>query len=291
MKLSNSQVKNEEVKSWQGLHLLHYAMSSCSQKVRILLAEKGLDYTSHPINLAKEEHITPWFLGINPRGVVPVLIHNGEVHIESNDILAYLDSLPSNRPSLFPKSESGIAFVAQSLNREDAIHMDLRNLTMGFLFPRFVTKKSKKTLDRYLNEGEENSSRLKEVKWWQDYADHGLPEDVLTESLKVYSAEFSILENRLIQSDWLFGQDLGVLDISWYISVNRLVMAGYPIALFPNLDRWYRRLNRRDSFYREVSPGFLLDKVVVPANRVTQKLRGKSLMDIVERNRMLLNSY
>ena len=33
----------------------------------------------------------PWFLGINPRGLVPVLVHDGAVHIESNDIIQYLD--------------------------------------------------------------------------------------------------------------------------------------------------------------------------------------------------------
>ena len=40
MQLDPEQVTTHEVKRWKGLHLLHFPGSSCSQKVRILLAEK-----------------------------------------------------------------------------------------------------------------------------------------------------------------------------------------------------------------------------------------------------------
>jgi glutathione S-transferase len=38
------------------------------------------------------ENLTDHFLGINPRGLVPVLVHDGDVYIECNDILTYLES-------------------------------------------------------------------------------------------------------------------------------------------------------------------------------------------------------
>ena len=47
MILADAQVTTSEVKSWKGLHLLHFAGSSCSQKVRILLGEKNLPWVSH----------------------------------------------------------------------------------------------------------------------------------------------------------------------------------------------------------------------------------------------------
>ena len=96
MRLADTQVTTAEVRRWRGVHLLHFQASSCSQKVRILLAEKGIAWTSHPVNLARHEKTRPWFLGINPRGVVPVLVHDGAVHVESNDLLEYIDQhLPS----------------------------------------------------------------------------------------------------------------------------------------------------------------------------------------------------
>jgi len=56
---------------------------------------------SHPIDLPGNENFRPWFLGINPRGLVPVLVHDGAVHIESNDIIQYLEQ-KFPEPKLIP---------------------------------------------------------------------------------------------------------------------------------------------------------------------------------------------
>ena len=44
------------------LELFHANKSTCSQKVRICLAEKGLDYVDNQINLQLGEQLTPEFL-------------------------------------------------------------------------------------------------------------------------------------------------------------------------------------------------------------------------------------
>ena len=59
MQLSDAAVTTPEVKSWQGLHLLHFQGSACSQKVRIFLAEKGLTWESHPVDLAPPGRMLP----------------------------------------------------------------------------------------------------------------------------------------------------------------------------------------------------------------------------------------
>ena len=140
MQLSDETVTTPEVKSWQGLHLLHFQGSSCSQKVRIFLAEKGIAWESHPVDLLRQAHTTPWFLGINPRGVVPVLVHDGVVHVESNDIMEYLDKLPSSMPPFFPQTSFERERIQASLALEDSLHMDLRTITMGFLVPYLLAK-------------------------------------------------------------------------------------------------------------------------------------------------------
>ena len=83
------------------LELFHANKSTCSQKVRICLAEKGLDYTNHQLNLATGEHLTPEFLAINPNGVVPALRHDGRSIVESTVICEYLDEI-YRAPSLIP---------------------------------------------------------------------------------------------------------------------------------------------------------------------------------------------
>jgi len=115
MILPDDAVTTEEVTGWKGLHLLHFQRSSCSQKVRVLLREKGLTWHSHPVDLAAQKHVSPWYLGINPRGVVPVLVHDGVVHVESNDMMEYLDALPSDaEPSFLRTTRSAISFARTS---------------------------------------------------------------------------------------------------------------------------------------------------------------------------------
>jgi glutathione S-transferase len=73
------------------------------------------------------------FLGINPRGLVPVLVHDGVVHIESNDIIQYLEQkFPT--PKLIPAGHENK--IAALLRHEDDLHLDLRTLSFRFVFNR-----------------------------------------------------------------------------------------------------------------------------------------------------------
>ena len=64
------------------LELYHDNLSVCAQKVRIVLAEKNQPWTNHHLSLASGEHLTPEFKKMNPRGVVPVLMHDGNIIVE-----------------------------------------------------------------------------------------------------------------------------------------------------------------------------------------------------------------
>jgi glutathione S-transferase len=253
MILADEQVATREVKGWSGLHLLHFSGSSCSQKVRILLGEKQLPWISHHVNLGRNAHVSPWFLGINPRGVVPVLVHDGQVHVESNDILEYLDSLPSPATSFMPLDGTERETMRSSLVLEDSLHTDLRNLTMGFIYPRRLTQKTEQTLLRYEREGAENPSRMKEVRWWRDFARQGVTEDAARASCLAFGKAFAVLNARLGEQTWLIGGRISILDIAWFISVHRLRLAGYPLSRHPHVLAWYDRLRVRPAFAREIA--------------------------------------
>jgi len=75
VQLLESDIATKEALKWRGVHLIHFQGSACSQKTRIFLNLKGIDWEPHPLNLATQENFKPWFLGINPRGLVPVLVH------------------------------------------------------------------------------------------------------------------------------------------------------------------------------------------------------------------------
>src|SRR6201988_5044158 len=91
VQLLDRDITTREGLGWKGVHVLHYMGSSCSQKLRIFLNLNGIAWESHLVDLPTNENFQPWFLGINPRGLVPVLVLDGAVHIESNDIIQYLE--------------------------------------------------------------------------------------------------------------------------------------------------------------------------------------------------------
>ena len=97
VKLFNEDIKTREVLEWEGLHVFHFLFSSCSQKLRIFLALKGVDWESHEIDLMTNENLSDYYLGINPRGLLPSIVHDGDVHIESNDILTTLRAFIQSR--------------------------------------------------------------------------------------------------------------------------------------------------------------------------------------------------
>jgi len=73
--------------------LYNNAYSTCSQKVRLVLAEKGIAWTDVQVNFAKGEHLTPDYLRLNPNGVVPTLVHEDRVIVDSSVIMEYLEEV------------------------------------------------------------------------------------------------------------------------------------------------------------------------------------------------------
>ena len=74
------------------LTLYNAAHSTCSQKVRICLAEKELPFKDIRMDIGRaKEHLKPEYLQINPNGVVPTLVDDDKIIIDSSVICEYLD--------------------------------------------------------------------------------------------------------------------------------------------------------------------------------------------------------
>ena len=80
------------------LTLYTFHNSICTQKVFIALAEKDLGYDEHLINLFAAEQYDPEYLKLNPKGVVPTLVHDGRAIPESSLICEYVDEMWPNSP-------------------------------------------------------------------------------------------------------------------------------------------------------------------------------------------------
>ena len=72
------------------LTLYHGRTSVCSVKARLALAEKGVDFDSKLLTL-RGDQFDPAYMKLNPNAVVPTLVHDGRVIIESTVIMHYID--------------------------------------------------------------------------------------------------------------------------------------------------------------------------------------------------------
>ena len=135
---------------------------------------------------------------------------------ESNDILAYIDGLPSDTPTMMARTDEEVSLADELLALEQSRLPDMRTLTFGFLMPAKMARKSEETLRRYEQEGAENPARLEEVRWWREFGLHGVrPEDARA-SVRSYREAFERLEQQLSSSDWLLGNRLSIVDVAWF---------------------------------------------------------------------------
>ena len=79
----------EEVKPM--LELYYFATATCVYKARLTLAEKGVECAHRVLDRDAGELLTPAYLALNPNAVVPTLVHDGQVVIESSIIMVFID--------------------------------------------------------------------------------------------------------------------------------------------------------------------------------------------------------
>lgn len=291
MKLTESDIQTREVLSWKGLHLFNFSQSSCSQKVRIFLAEKGVDYQSREIDIKAGDNTTEWYLGINSRGVVPVLVHDGDVHIESNDILRYIEeTFPTPGHDWMPDDPSLQETVNTLMALEDKLHNHLRTVTMGFLLPHKAARKSEADLEAYAANGVYDSHREKQVAWWRAFGEHGVTDEQARETVVAFHDAFSQLDTLVAGHAWLLGDKPTMLDVAWFITLYRVVEAGYPIEVHPSLQQLYQRMLSRPKFRRELVKGPLLFRIATPLYRRVRRLQGTTLRKVYENTPGLISA-
>jgi glutathione S-transferase len=280
VQLVDSDIKTREVLGWKGVHVLHFMGSSCSQKLRIFLNLKGIKWESHLVDLFTNENFRPWFLGINPRGLVPVLVHDGAVHIESNDIIQYFEkTFPT--PKLIPAGHENE--VAALLKHEDDLHLDLRTLSFRFVFAPPGPPKPAEALKSYATSGSGTVQGAKDrdkeiqIEFWERAAREGFTDERARISAQKFRIEFEALDKRLVQHPYLMGDTPSALDIAWFIYAHRLSLAGYPFArLHPRVGAWVDKLRARPEFSKEIA--MPPESVVrLEATRRAQTQAGKTL--------------
>ena len=236
------------------LVLYHSGLTSCSRQVRHCLREKGLPYQSRYINLLRFEHLSPEYLKLNPNGVVPTLVHDGHVLINSACINEYLDeAFPVPRLSPFdPKDRARMRYW--TWNADDT-HLQGARMTRNQRLKSSVEGMSADDTQLVLKTMPVPARRER----WQKQASGGHSVDEMETALAHVRFIAGQMEEELTQhGPWLAGETFSLGDISMGSIVHR-VNELYPQLLsretYPRINDWFVRLMARPAAIATYAPG------------------------------------
>ncbi len=235
------------------LELYHYAFSTCSQKVRLVLAEKGLDFVSHEVDLMTGGQHDSEYVKLNPNHVVPTLVHDGAVLIESTLINEYLDEAFPAIP-MRPSDARGRHEVRLWTKRVDEkAHAATAVVTFAIGPRNLLLQLPKEMLEANISSIPDPAER--EAR--RSVIEHGVEAPEFAGALRKMIDLLDRAEVTLAQRDWLSGSSFGLADacvLPYVLRLDHLAMTPLLAAdARPSLARWYERVQARPAFEIAVS--------------------------------------
>ncbi|MBU2993367.1 glutathione S-transferase family protein [Octadecabacter sp. 1_MG-2023] len=234
------------------LTLYHANHSTCSQKVRLCLAEKGLEYESKLVNLATKEQLAPEYLAMNPNGVVPTLVHDGRPILDSGVICEYIDEVFPDNP-LMPKDPVERAQVRAWICYIDEVPVSairVPSFNMAFL-PRYDG------LDDETFQNEQADVRPLRKHFYEKMGRKGFDDTEVDNAMEQLATSIARMERDLAHQPWLSGRDFGLADIIAAPFMDRLDDLGFEDmweAKSPQVADWFKRLSSRPAYAEAFYP-------------------------------------
>jgi glutathione S-transferase len=202
------------------LALYHFDRSTAAQKVRLALAEKNLPWESRCVDPALDKHQQhdPEYLKLNPRGLVPTLVHEGRVVRESQVILEYLEDVfpaPPLRPA-DPVERARMRLWTKLV--DEGLHVDSRTIGQCVAM-RFVIREAdpatiKKHYDAMPDEVRRDNDLINNEK--------GVDSPLLPGAVRRFKRTFYDIDRALADSPWLAGNTFSLADISLVVYSSRM---------------------------------------------------------------------
>jgi glutathione S-transferase len=218
--------------------------------VRLQLEEKKISWRGEHVDLLRGEHLKPQFLRLNPRGLVPALVHDEAVVIESTVILEYIEDVfpePALRPSA-PALRAQTR-IWQKLP-DDGLHAACGTISFAAAFAQQLAGQvDGDDLERRLSKmpDPERADRQRTL------IREGLNAPILRQAIGVYERALDEMNLALEKSNapYLLGAQFTLAEVAlvpYMERLSRLGLGGLWEHTRPHVTSWFTRLRERPSF-------------------------------------------
>lgn len=232
------------------LELYHHGSSVCAAKVRLALAEKGIAWEGHYVDILAGEQFRESYLKINPRAMVPAVVHDGRTIIESTLICEYLDQAFPDNPiypaDAFARYEARL--WAKAVDEE--LHPACSALTYVVSHRHTIMRTGLGSFEDFIKSASNETKEARTIKW--QWLQHGLDAPGAADKVRLYLKHIRKMEAALANGPWLTGRDFSIADIAMAPYVNRLAMLQlgeiWEDGKLPRVADWFARLRARPTF-------------------------------------------
>ena len=222
------------------LELYHNAISTCSQKVRLALAHKGVEFESHEIDLIGGGQHDPEYVKLNPNHVVPTLVNDGTVLIESTLINEYVNDSFAE-PAMLPADPSarhGTRLWTKLI--DDKVHPSTGVVTFAIGPRTLLLKQPKEVREANIKAIPDPARRA--IR--RSVIEHGVNAPEFAGALTTMIGLLDRVEAALADGDWLSGDGFGLADaalLPYVLRLDNLFMTPL-VEARPRLNDWYARV-------------------------------------------------
>jgi len=256
------------------IELYHNDMSVCAQKVRFALAEKKLSWEGHYLNLRAGDQQKPEYLKLNPNAVVPTLVDDGTVIIESTVICEYLDDAYPE-PRLRPADAVGRARMRLWTKQlDEGVHAATSVVSSAIAFRYQKLAAGMEALEEF---HKKMPDPVKRERSWENIT-KGAESRFFAEAVKRFDKLLADIETTLSSAPWLAGEEFSLADIGYAPYVTRLdhLQMQFLWDKRPHIPMWYDRIRER----RGYTEG--LEKWFNPAYLPLMKEKGAEVQEKVK---------
>lgn len=233
------------------LELYHNAISTCSQKVRLALAHKGVDFESHEIDLLGGGQHDPEYVKLNPNHVVPTLVDDGAVLIESTLINEFVNDRFSE-PAMLP-ADPAARHAARHIVKtiDDKVHPATGVVTFAIGPRTLLLRQPKEVREANTNAIPDPARRAAR----RSVLEHGVQAPEFAGALATMIGLLDRVEAALAGGGWLSGDAFGLADaavLPYVLRLDNLFMTSL-IEARPNLLDWYGRVQELPAYAKGVA--------------------------------------